>query len=40
MIVTFGGGARDEETFMPDGQRNIPHFLSELLPQGTFIRRW
>lgn len=37
VIVTFGGGARDEETFMPDGQRNIPHLLNELLPQGTFF---
>lgn len=24
VVVTFGGGARDEETFMPDGQENIP----------------
>jgi hypothetical protein len=37
VIVTFGGGARDEETFMPDGQRNIPHLLNELIPQGTFF---
>ncbi|MGB6133500.1 MAG: hypothetical protein WCC14_00240 [Acidobacteriaceae bacterium] len=37
IIVTFGGGARDDETFAPDGQRNIPHLLSELLPQGTFF---
>jgi hypothetical protein len=36
VVVTFGGGARDEETFMPDGQENIPHLLNELLPQATF----
>ena len=27
VVVTFGGGTRDEETFMPDGQENIPHLL-------------
>jgi len=37
IIVTFGGGARDEETFAEDGQQNIPHLLRELLPQGTFF---
>lgn len=37
VVVTFGGGARDDETFMPDGQENIPHLLNELLPQGTFF---
>jgi hypothetical protein len=37
IVVTFGGGARDDETFMPDGQENIPHLLNELLPQGTFF---
>ena len=37
VVVTFGGGARDEETFMPDGQENIPHLLSELIPQSTFF---
>lgn len=37
VIVTFGGGARDEETLLPDGQRNIPHLLNELIPQGTFF---
>ena len=36
VVVTFGGGARDDETFMPEGQENIPHLLSELLPQSTF----
>jgi hypothetical protein len=25
VVVTFGGGARDEETFAPEGQENIPH---------------
>ena len=36
VVVTFGGGARDEETFMPDGQENIPHLLNDLMPQATF----
>ena len=37
IVVTFGGGARDDETFAEDGQQNIPHLLKELLPQGTFF---
>ena len=37
VIVTFGGGARDDETFMPSGHENIPHLLGELLPQATFF---
>ena len=37
VIVTFGGGARDDETFMPSGHENIPHLLKELLPQATFF---
>ena len=37
VVVTFGGGARDDETFMPGGQENIPTLLKELLPQGTFF---
>ncbi len=37
VVVTFGGGARDEETFMPDGQENIPALLHELIPQATFF---
>ncbi|HKD06628.1 MAG TPA: hypothetical protein VKB79_12075 [Bryobacteraceae bacterium] len=36
VVVTFGGGARDDETFMPDGQENIPHLLNELIPHATF----
>lgn len=36
MVVTFGGGARDEETFASEGQRYIPHLLGELIPQATF----
>jgi hypothetical protein len=39
VIVTFGGGARDDETFSLEGQRNIPHILNELIPQGTFFTR-
>ena len=37
VVVTFGGGTRDEETFMPDGQENIPHLLKEFIPQGTLF---
>ena len=37
LVITFGGGARDEETFMPDGQENIPHLLKELIPRSTFF---
>jgi hypothetical protein len=37
VVVTFGGGTRDEETFMPDGQENIPHLLKDFIPQGTFF---
>ena len=37
VVVTFGGGARDEETFMPDGQENIPVLLNQLIPQATFF---
>lgn len=39
VVVTFGGGCRDEETFMPEGQKNIPHLLKELIPQSTFFTR-
>jgi hypothetical protein len=37
IIVTFGGGARDQETFAPEGQENIPHLLHELAPQSSFF---
>jgi hypothetical protein len=36
VVVTFGGGARDEETFAPEGQENIPHMMNDLIPQATF----
>lgn len=39
VVVTFGGGARDEETFAPEGQQYIPHLLTELIPQATFYTR-
>ena len=39
VVVTFGGGARDEETFAPDGQENIPHLIQTLLPQAAFYSR-
>jgi hypothetical protein len=37
VVVTFGGGARDEETFAEEGQRYIPRMLGELIPQATFF---
>ena len=37
VVVTFGGGARDDETFLPAGQENIPNLVRELLPRGTFF---
>jgi hypothetical protein len=37
VVVTFGGGARDQETFAPQGQVNIPHMLGELIPQSSFF---
>jgi hypothetical protein len=37
IVITFGGGARDQETFAPEGQENIPHLLNELAPQSTFL---
>ncbi|HTR66685.1 MAG TPA: hypothetical protein VMH85_12980 [Terriglobales bacterium] len=37
VVVTFGGGTRDEETFMPEGRENIPHLLGDLMPGATFF---
>lgn len=37
VVITFGGGARDQETFAPEGQENIPRLMRELLPQSTFF---
>jgi hypothetical protein len=37
VVITFGGGARDQETFAPEGQVNIPHLMAELIPQSTFF---
>ena len=37
VVVTFGGGARDQETFMLEGQENIPHLMRELIPQSSFF---
>src|ERR1700685_3766134 len=37
VVITFGGGARDQETFAPQGQGNIPHLMNELIPQATFF---
>jgi len=37
VVVTFGGGARDQETFAPEGQENIPHLMHELIPRAAFF---
>ncbi len=37
IVITFGGGARDQETFAPEGQENIPNLIEELIPQSTFF---
>jgi hypothetical protein len=37
IVITFGGGARDQETFAPEGRENIPHLMHELIPQSTFF---
>ena len=37
IVITFGGGARDQETFAPEGQENIPHLMREMIPQSTFF---
>ena len=37
IVITFGGGARDQETFMVEGQENIPHLMSELIPRSSFF---
>lgn len=39
VVVTFGGGARDDETFMAEGQENITHLLAELVPRATFFTK-
>ena len=39
VVITFGGGARDQETFAPEGQENIPHLMKDLLPQSAFFTR-
>lgn len=37
IVITFGGGARDQETFSPEGRENIPNLLRELIPQSSFF---
>jgi hypothetical protein len=37
IVITFGGGARDQETFAPEGQENIPNMLRDLAPQSSFF---
>src|ERR1700748_2803643 len=37
VVITFGGGARDQETFAPEGQENVPNMLHELAPQSSFF---
>ena len=37
VVITFGGGARDQETFAPEGQENVPNLMKELIPQSSFF---
>jgi len=37
VVITFGGGARDQETFAPEGQENVPNLLKDLIPQSSFF---
>jgi hypothetical protein len=37
VVITFGGGARDQETFAPEGQGNIPHLMREFIPRASFF---
>ena len=37
IVVTFGGGARDQETFAPEGQENVPNMMHQLIPRSTFF---
>lgn len=37
VVITFGGGARDQETFAPEGQENIPLLLNDLIPRSSFF---
>src|SRR5438874_8838330 len=37
IVITFGGGARDQETFAPEGQENVPNMMHELIPRATFF---
>ena len=37
VVITFGGGARDQETFSLEGQENIPHLMREFIPQSSFF---
>jgi hypothetical protein len=37
IVITFGGGARDQETFSSSGQENIPHLIHDLAPRASFF---
>lgn len=37
VVITFGGGARDQETFAPEGQENVPNLMREMIPQASFF---
>jgi len=37
VVITFGGGARDQETFAPEGQENVPNMLRDLIPRASFF---
>jgi hypothetical protein len=37
VVVTFGGGARDQETFAPEGHENVPNIMREMVPRASFF---
>ena len=37
IVITFGGGARDQETFAPEGQENIPHYAPRAISAVEFL---
>jgi len=37
VVITFGGGARDQETFAPEGQGNVPNMMRAIIPRATFF---
>ena len=39
VVITFGGGARDQETFAPEGQENIPYLMRDLIRSQPSLRK-